>query len=103
MTKDFKKEISKELKAGEQDTPDFQERLKVMRQAGHQITPSIERIILCEKALTLSLHEETIKKEMREAVSGLFSVYPDGGIHDFKEDEELISKDSVLQLLDNKK
>ena len=41
--------------------------------------------------------------EVREDVEKLFCVYPSGNIHDFDEDEELISRKQVLSLLNDKK
>lgn len=37
--------------------------------------------------------------EKEERIKELFSVYPDGGIHDFREDEALISKEEVLKII----
>ncbi len=43
--------------------------------------------------------EENMRKDWAEKIEKMFSVYPDGGIHDFSEDEELISKKQVLDLI----
>lgn len=40
------------------------------------------------------------RQRLVEAVGKMFSVYPDGGIHDFKDDEELISKRQVINLIE---
>lgn len=43
--------------------------------------------------------KEEERKRIAEEVSAMFSVYPDGGIHDFGPDEELVSKRSVLSII----
>jgi hypothetical protein len=42
--------------------------------------------------------EKEVWKKAGEIVNGAFSVYPSGGIHDFGDEEELISKTRLLSL-----
>lgn len=38
-------------------------------------------------------------EEIVKLVDGMFCVYPDGGMHDFEDEEELISRTKLLKLL----
>lgn len=39
------------------------------------------------------------EKEITKSIYEMFSVFPDGGIHDFAPDEELVSKNEVLTIV----
>ena len=48
---------------------------------------------------TIQAAKEEERERIVDEVSGMFSVYPDGGIHDFGPDEELVSKKSALSII----
>lgn len=66
--------------------------------------PFVKHAVYCadvEAFISQSIQDAVLAREAEliEEVKGMYSVYPDGGIHDFGPDEELVSKSQVIALI----